>query len=185
MGYYAHGCGTLKLKPNTEISEDLMDMLRDAFDEVWVWSDGALEVEHSHDKYHEDVVAEPLEKLAPFVESGDIEFTGEDDECWRFHFWHGRMREQNGRVVYEDSDKDWRHSDRMELLGCLVDAVEDWLESKGITADDIKCEDRDQAIEDGEDPEGLAIIYGEDYDILCGKFERTLINAEFLEEEWA
>ena len=75
------------------------------------------------------------------------------------------------------------HSERMEFFGCMADIVEDWLESKGITADDIPCEDRDQAIADGEAAEDCAIIYGEDYDHLTGEFEELLINCGLIEKE--
>lgn len=51
----------------------------------------------------------------------------------------------------------------MELLGRLVDIVEDWLETKGITSDDIPNEER-------EDTEDAAIIYGSDYDYLADRF---------------
>ena len=75
------------------------------------------------------------------------------------------------------------HSERMEFLGTMVDIVEDWLESKGITADDIHCEDRDQAIANGEAPEDCAIIYGEDYDHLTGEFEELCIAYGLIEKE--
>lgn len=75
------------------------------------------------------------------------------------------------------------HSERMEFFGTMVDIVEDWLESKGITADDIPCEDRDQAIADGEAPEDCAIIYGEDYDHLTGEFEELCIAYGLIEKE--
>ena len=75
------------------------------------------------------------------------------------------------------------HEDRLEMLGVIIDIFEDWLTSKGITAADIPCEDRDQAIKDGDDPDRLAIIYGQDYDILTGSFEDTLIKAGLLERE--
>ena len=75
------------------------------------------------------------------------------------------------------------HSERMEFFGTMVDIVEDWLESKGITADAIPCEDRDQAIADGEAPEDCAIIYGEDYDYLTGEFEELCIAYGLIEKE--
>lgn len=56
--------------------------------------------------------------------------------------------------------------ERCELWGCLIDVVEDWLESKGITPDDIPNDDR----EDGD----AAIIYGCDYDILADGFAAVL-----------
>lgn len=54
-------------------------------------------------------------------------------------------------------------SERMELWGGLIDVVEDWLEEKGITANDIPNEER-------EDTEDAAIIYGGDYDYLANRF---------------
>lgn len=54
-------------------------------------------------------------------------------------------------------------SERMELWGGLIDVVEDWLEEKGITANDIPNAER-------EDSEDTAIIYGSDYDYLANQF---------------
>jgi hypothetical protein len=45
------------------------------------------------------------------------------------------------------------------------------LEEKGIS---IPSEDRDLAIAAGEDPEGLALIYGEDYYYLADTFAEIL-----------
>lgn len=53
-----------------------------------------------------------------------------------------------------------------ELLGLLIDAVEDWLESKGITPDDVPNDERV-----GDD---AAIIYGSDYDVIADKFADIL-----------
>ena len=75
------------------------------------------------------------------------------------------------------------HSERMEFFGTMVDIIEDWLESKGITRDDIPCEDRDQAIRDGEAEEDTAIIYGEDYDHLAGEFEELCIAYGLIDKE--
>lgn len=50
-----------------------------------------------------------------------------------------------------------------ELRGNMVDILEDALAEKEAT---IPNEDRDDAIEDGEDETELAIIYGEDYDVI-------------------
>ena len=57
--------------------------------------------------------------------------------------------------------------ERAELLGRLVDVVEDWLEEKGITVDDIPNDERD-----GE--ENDAIIYGSDYDCLADGFAAVM-----------
>lgn len=64
------------------------------------------------------------------------------------------------------------NSDRCELLGCLIDAVEDFLVEKGVTADMIPNDERD---EDREADEGCnALIYGSDYDDLSSRFSEIL-----------
>lgn len=56
--------------------------------------------------------------------------------------------------------------ERCELWGCLIDVVEDWLESRGITPEDIPNKDRAEG--------DAAIIYGCDYDILADGFAAVL-----------
>lgn len=64
------------------------------------------------------------------------------------------------------------NADRCELLGCLIDTVEDFLEEKGVTADMIPNDERDEdkAADDGCN----AIIYGSDYDDLSSRFSEIL-----------
>lgn len=180
MSYYANGNGTLDM--TGKAPEELCIMLSQDF-EVASSPDGGLWLTFEYGAYDDDSMRKTMRKLAPHVKKGNVEFSGDDGSKWRFHFWNGNVRYEVGRTVYEPEDRDELHSERMELVGILADTVEDWLESKGITAEDIPCEDRDQAIEDGEDPEGLAIIYGEDYDELTGQFERTLINFGLIMKE--
>lgn len=59
-------------------------------------------------------------------------------------------------------------ADKCELFGVLIDTVEDWLDSKGITTDDIPNDEREQ------EDENAAIIYGSDYDYLADKFAEIL-----------
>lgn len=79
---------------------------------------------------------------------------------------------------FEESLSKWTpetiENDKSQFFGVLIDATEDFLESIGIEVKEIPSEDREQAIEDGEDPEGLAIIYGEDYDFLADRFTEIL-----------
>lgn len=67
-------------------------------------------------------------------------------------------------------------SERMELWGGLIDVVEDWLEEKGIAANDIPNAER-------EDAEDAAIIYGIDYDYLADRFAATLGISRYCTEE--
>ena len=54
--------------------------------------------------------------------------------------------------------------DIAELKGQIVDAYEDFASEYNLN---LPNSDRDEAIEDGEDPEDLAIIYGDAYDTIA------------------
>ena len=98
MGYHAHGNGILKL--NDEIPEDVMGLLSHQFDEIKDSFDGGLELVFELSKYYKDVMNFVMNKVAPYVESGDVDFIGEDDDCWRYHFNNGTVEQQEGKVVY-------------------------------------------------------------------------------------
>ena len=175
MGYYATGNGKLILKHGMKIPAEIIAELGREFDKVADAPDGGLWLIHEYGNYHDDDVTEALKKIAPFVAKGNVEFSGDDDIHWRFHFFDGKMRYQDGRLVYEDTDPDWRHCERMEMIGCIIDVFEDWLEEKGITADYFPNDDREDDCE--------AIIYGCDYGTLEGRIEEVLINNELIKEE--
>lgn len=175
MGYYASGSGMVVLKNDLKIPAEIIAELGREFSEVADAPDGDLYLTLEFTKYHDDDVGVALQKLAPFVSSGDVEFIGDDNNRWRFHFWNGKVRYQEGRTVYEDASADYRRSDRQELIGQIIDVFEDWLHDKGLTADDIPNDDR----EDDSD----ALIYGCDYGTLEGRIEEVLINNELIEEE--
>ena len=176
MGYYANGGGTLKLKKDMTVPASILADLGREFTEVADAPDGGLWLTFEYDKYHDDDVTDAMRNLAPFVESGNVEFAGDDDCHWRFHFWNGTMKYQSGRIVYEDADPDWRRADRAEMIGCIIDAFEDWLTEKGITEEDIPNDDRDE-------DDGAALIYGCDYGNLEGIIEDILVEHELIEEE--
>lgn len=50
-----------------------------------------------------------------------------------------------------------------EFIGQVIDIFEDFLAEKGVTLDNPEIQ---EAVDNGEDMEGLAIIYGSDYGIL-------------------
>ncbi|WP_290233562.1 hypothetical protein [Bacteroides acidifaciens] len=81
--------------------------------------------------------------------------------------------EKNDNKISENMTQ----SERMELWGCLIDVVEDWLGEKGITADNIPNDDR-------KDVEDAAIIFGDDYDYLADRFAEVIgISRDCVEEE--
>ena len=58
------------------------------------------------------------------------------------------------------------YPDAMELLGTLIDSVEDFLDDKGITPEMLPNADR-------ESNSDAALIYGTDYDDLANRFARS------------
>lgn len=105
MGYNASGDGSVVLKK--EVPEEILELLNssDVGFETEDSPDGGLWLTFYYDKYHEDDVIHALNKLAPYTESGDIEFTGEDDTHWQFHFENGKVEERDGEVVYKSGKK--------------------------------------------------------------------------------
>ncbi len=65
-----------------------------------------------------------------------------------------------------------------ELVGQIIDIFEDFLAEKGIEIDN---EEKQEAVEDGEDPESICIIYGTDYGELQSYIEETLVNWKLAE----
>ena len=63
---------------------------------------------------------------------------------------------------------------REEFFGKIIDQVETYLEVFGYEQNDIHSKKRNQAIADDKDSDGLALIYGEDYDFLSTKFAEIL-----------
>ena len=59
-----------------------------------------------------------------------------------------------------------------ELKGQIVDTFEDFLSERGITAENLPNEDRDEYEADG--CEDAAIIFGEDYDIIADGVQHEL-----------
>ncbi len=74
-----------------------------------------------------------------------------------------------------ESKATWLHEvtreDTPELVGQIIDIFEDFLEEKGI---DIPNPEKKEAVDDGEHPESICIIYGSDYGDLQDCIEATL-----------
>lgn len=81
---------------------------------------------------------------------------------------------ENLNTVLEFWNGKNRQTEKAEFFGQLIDTVESYLDILGFTQEDIPSEDRTLAIEDGGDPEDMALIYGEDYDYLSDAFSKIL-----------
>lgn len=82
------------------------------------------------------------------------------------HLVAEEVLEEENSPARLNADKILTQSDRCELFGALIDTVEDWLEEKGITVDDIPNDERVD--------EDSAIIYGSDYDTLADCFAEII-----------
>lgn len=74
-------------------------------------------------------------------------------------------------------------TDRLELLGQIIDIFEDFLEEKGVV---IENPDRDEAAKSDiyrDELVDFCNIYGMDYGMLESQIEETLINWGLLEAE--
>ncbi len=60
-----------------------------------------------------------------------------------------------------------------EVVGCIIEAFEDFLEEKGVYVDNPE---KAEAISSGEDPDSISEIYGSDYGDLESAIEHILIG---------
>ena len=176
MGYYAHGSGELRLK--RQIPDDIIESLEE-FDETdqYVRHEKTgkqvhyLFLNHYDEKYCEDYVYDDLKKIEPFVESGSIDFHGEDDCVWRFRFSPEAKEfiEDTGKISYDFDDEPVAkkcNGNRLEFLCSLIEVFETFLDEKGISIEnDEKLEDED-----------ASNIYGTDYGDLESELESELIK---------
>lgn len=68
-------------------------------------------------------------------------------------------------------------NEKAEFFGQIIDVFEDFLEARGIM---LNNPERDYAIEDGADPEEVAIIYGSDYGDLQTELEDMMISWDLM-----
>lgn len=65
-----------------------------------------------------------------------------------------------------------KEDNKAEFFGQIIDVFEDWLDSKGITQDDIPNKERIEY--NNGDTDGLAIIFGSDYDEIRDALENIM-----------
>lgn len=104
MGYNAYGSGHVILRK--EVPDNVLALLdnRGANFLVEDAPDGGLWLTYEFSSYN-DQIEKSLNALAPYVKSGDVKFTGEDDEHWRFYFENGKVVEQNGEIEYKQAKR--------------------------------------------------------------------------------
>jgi hypothetical protein len=105
MGYYMFQCDTEFCieKENVERAAVALQKLNNW--QASLGEDGSIEhIEFQGDKYsNEDAL---LRALAPYVRDGSyIVMAGEDGYYWRWRFSGGLLYEDNGRIIFEKSDR--------------------------------------------------------------------------------
>ena len=122
MGYYARGDGEIVLKKVDEAKrEDLLDSISSCYEirETYDHDTGGTGISvYVYDKFYPEDIDELLEEIKPYTLCGDIEYCGEDDEFWKYHFnpERGKWEEHDGRVFYPTMMVDRSMCERYETL---------------------------------------------------------------------
>lgn len=108
MSYYANGCGWAKPKDGCS-KETINELTKEIGYRFNVWFEKysivdtdynkLIDIEFENDKYG-DWVEEALNMLNDIICDGEVKFTGEDGEHWRFRFIDGEWVEEGSTIVY-------------------------------------------------------------------------------------
>ena len=121
MSYYATLGGGIVVEENN--FNEVLEKAEKIFPCAEKWKD-KIEVS-GYDNYHEEEIQDFLNEIAPYTESGEIFFTGEDDTRWKFKFTGSNWEEFNSKCVYEGEPFIESSSDKGELVGQLIDQIQD------------------------------------------------------------
>ena len=165
MGYYAYGCGYIKFAEHgvPKKIDSIIEKLSDAgfsaesdYDKSGAFK--GISLVYEFEKYYEDEIIDSLGYVnnVSRIKEGSAEFTGEDDEHWRFLFENGKWNEENGKVVYGSST-----DDKELAANQIIEIFEGFLEQKGIQ------------INKSEHP---TLILGNDYGLLTREITGVMRN---------
>ena len=129
MGYYASGFGSITIRTDFNTStlhkrykrktidfydgrkeikaNTLLDLILNhdqGFENIQICKESGgtavLDLSAS-EKYHDDLVTETLDHLAPITIEGEIRFSGEDDCQWCFHYESGKFLEYDDITLFD------------------------------------------------------------------------------------
>lgn len=123
MSYGANWSCTIELKK--PLPKELLDEAEFIFEYGEVYNN-ELYLSGSGN-YHEYEVYDILNKLTPYAKSGCAEFIGEDDGHWQIVLENNKWNEYSGRMIYQNEAFIKEKSDKEELVGQLIDQIEDAL----------------------------------------------------------
>ena len=141
MGYIVNAFGYIVMK-NKEDVPAVENIMADSLD-FDLNSSNIMTIEVSYyGRYDDNAFSEIIASASPFVKEGKIEFSGEDNEYWKYEFINGEWEEDSGEIIYdkepvfivlqEDMTANTYHS-----LG-VAQRAKERLEKKGVTANIIR-----------------------------------------------
>ena len=110
MGYYADGSGSARFKEgvNTNQVTKILEETKTYIEfEMDLKINGRDIIDfYDSEKYYEDETMEFLNALVPFIDEGEMTYSGEDGCHWRFVFdpETGKWNEENGEIIYSMSN---------------------------------------------------------------------------------
>ena len=156
MGYYAVYGGAIKFKekPSDGVLESLDYMFENLnYDKESMTADFGGE----ETNYYDDEVLDALNDVKDIIESGEIEWSGEDFCHWRHLFKDGRWVSENASIIYESEPAlQLSKQEETEFIGQFIDIIEDYIHP------DAKPSDKQ--------------IDGEDYNKLAAQIRSLLHN---------
>lgn len=101
MGYYADGHGWVRVK-----EKEYGNKVADELAYRYTINDRELDTISfdEYAKYYETEVLNTLNAIVSYISEGEVEYTGEDEEHWRFILKDGKWEYQSGHIVYGDLD---------------------------------------------------------------------------------
>ncbi len=109
MGYCATYYGGMTTRPLNEKEKLAVDLrLRfwqdentfEDFDFDFTEHDACVVTLSGNSRYYEDEVKDFLAELEPYLNSGEINYSGEDNAFWRFEFRNGEWYYDLGHIEY-------------------------------------------------------------------------------------
>lgn len=107
MGYYANANGSITAKDATSFNDIQVYIEKNDIPfEAW-FDNNQLKVELSDSgNYHDEDVYKFIEDMIPFISAGEISYSGENDDHWKFTFDPNNKvwSEDNGTIIYSLND---------------------------------------------------------------------------------
>ena len=114
MGYYATYYGNLRTRSLSEPEKTALDLrlnywsdedIFEDFDYGFAADNTCAITLSGNSKYYEEDVKDFLAEIEPYMDSGEIQYSGEDGEFWQFEFRKGEWYYDIGHIEYTSAVK--------------------------------------------------------------------------------